>query len=181
MARGWNPAAHPRDHRGRWKSKGSAGSSGGQSSPVAGKKVNREGNGFSFPGGPGTITVRASLRSGTVQYGKTFPLIPGKANIYIGGLVRLEKAGNKPSFLEKKRNEAVDKILTRIPQSRAGKAASDILRNGQTQVGGVTVGKSGGKRRASSIRVSNSKQAMAGKRVRAGRKPRKPRQPRKRA
>lgn len=171
MAGRWNPTKHPRDNRGRFSSKG-----GGSGSPVAGRKVS-DGPGVSRKAGPGTITLRASLRSATVQYGRTIPLVPGKINIYGGVLFRVEKAGNKATFLERGRDRAVEKIASRLPKGRVGKVAEDLIRGQQSQVGGVTVGRQGGKRRASSIRVSNSKN-IAGKRVRGARKPRAPRKPR---
>lgn len=169
MARRWNPR-QPRDSHGRFAKKGGGG-------PVAGKKVSVDGPGVSRKAGPGTITVRASLRSATVQYGRSVPLIPGKVNVYGGVLFRIEKAGDKSTFLERGRDRIVDKVASKVPKNRVGRVVEDLIRGQQSQVGGVTVGRSGGKRKASSIRVSNSKN-IAGQRVRGARKPRAPRQPR---
>lgn len=169
MARRWNPR-QPRDNRGRFAKKAGGGSSGSS-------KKSGDGPGVSRKAGPGTVTVRASLRSATIQYGRSVPLLPGKVNVYGGVLFRIEKAGDKSSFLERGRDRIVDKVASKVPKNRAGKVFEDLLRGQQSTVGGVTVGRSGGKRKASSIRVSNSKN-IAGKRVRGARKPRAPRQPR---
>jgi hypothetical protein len=168
MARRWNPR-QPRDKRGRFAKKG------GGDGPSNSSKG--DGPGVSRKAGPGTITLRASLRSATVQYGRTVPLIPGKVNVYGGVLFRIEKAGDKATFLERGRDRIVDKVASKIPKNKVGKVAEDLLRGQQSQVGGVTVGRQGGKRKTTSIRVSNSKN-IAGKRVRGARKPRAPRQPR---
>lgn len=144
----WNPSAHPRDAHGRFRSKG-------------------------------RITVRASMRSATVQYGRTLPLIPGKANLYLGVLARVEKAGDKQSFVEKKVDAAVNKLVSKIPQNRAaGRIVANLIQHRESDVGGFKVGRTGRRRSASSIRVTNSKSATAGRKVRQPRKPRAPRQPR---
>lgn len=174
MARGWASANHPRDSRGRFRKKGSPAGAVSVSPRALTSGPSAEGNkksGFKLPG-QGRVQVRASLRSATVQYGRTLPIVPGKLNLYLGVLARVEKGNNNPTFLEKKVSEATENLASRIPQKGAtGKLLADLLRKGESTVNGVKVARSGGKRRASSIRLTQAKATR-------GRKVRQPRQPR---
>lgn len=125
----------------------------------------------------GKLTGRVSLRSATLQYGRTFPLIPGKVNIYVGALARVEKAGDKQTFLEKKAAAGIEKLIGKIPQNKVGKFASGLLRDKQAQVGGLSVARQGARRRGPQLKVSSAKAATAGRRVRQPRAPRQPRRP----
>src|SRR6185295_2108554 len=125
----------------------------------------------------GKLTGRVSLRSATLQYGRTFPLIPGKVNIYVGALARVEKAGDRQSFLEKKVSAGIDKLVDRIPQNKVGKFASGLLRDKQASVGGLSVNRQGARRRAPQLRVSSARASTHGRKVR---QPRAPRQARRR-
>lgn len=162
MGSRWIPNKHPRDSHGRFASKG-----GGSSAPSP------LGAGIKVPG-VGSVNARVSLRSATIQYGRSVPLIPGKATLYLGVLARVEKSGSNRSFLERRRDAAVEKLASKIPQGRAGQVAKDLLRNRKATIGGVSIGSTGGKRRTSSVRLGKAKAAGAGRKVR------KPRQPRRR-
>jgi hypothetical protein len=102
------------------------------------------------------------------MYGRTVPLIPGKINVHVGVLGRIEKAGSGPNFIEKRVDNVIERIAQRLPDK-----AGDVLRGKKTDIGGVTVGAGKRRRVNPQIRVSNKKKA-------AGRKVRQPRQPRQR-
>jgi hypothetical protein len=159
---------HPRDRRGRFARKGSG------LTAIAGSSAKSEG--FKLPG-TAKVTVRASLSSATVTYGRTLPLIPGRVNVHLGVLARVEKAGGGPNFLEKRADRLIDAVASRLPQNKAGSAVADVLRGKKTEVAGVAIG--GNRRRINpTLRAtSKSKKATAGRKVR---KPRQPRQPRQR-
>lgn len=159
---------HPRDRRGRFTSKGRG------VLALAGSPSDRKG--FKLPG-TAKVTVRASLSSATVTYGRTLPLIPGRVNVHLGVLARVEKAGGGPNFLEKRADRLIEAVATRLPQNKAGQAVADVIRGKKTEVAGVAIG--GNRRRINpTIRAaSKSKKSTAGRKVR---KPRQPRQPRQR-
>lgn len=163
-------ALHPRDRKGRFAKKGSI-------PALTGGSASRSGAGFKLPG-TAKVTVRASLSSATVSYGRTLPLIPGKVNIHLGVLARVEKAGGGQNFLEKRFDSLADKVAGRLPKNKVGSAIGDVIRGKKTDVGGVTIG--GNRRRVNpTIRAtSKSKKNSAGRKVR---KPRQPRQPRQRS
>lgn len=158
---------HPRDRRGRFAKKGAL-------TAIAGSSAKSEG--FKLPG-TAKVTVRASLSSATVTYGRTLPLIPGRVNVHLGVLARVEKAGGGPNFLEKRADRLIEAVASRLPKNQAGSAVADVLRGKKTEVAGVNIG--GNRRRINpTIRAtSKSKKATAGRKVR---KPRQPRQPRQR-
>lgn len=157
---------HPRDSKGRWRRKGSAGSSPksiGSGSPATNPK------GIKLPG-TGKVTFRAGLSSATVMYGRTVPLIPGKVNVHVGVLARVEKAGSGPNFIEKRVDSIIDRVASRLPQK-----AGDVLKGKKTDIGGVTVGAGKRRRVNPQIRVTN-KRNTAGRKVRQPRQTRQPRQ-----
>lgn len=162
-------ALHPRDRRGRFTKKGSI------AALTSGSSAKSEG--FKLPG-TAKVTVRASLSSATVTYGRTLPLIPGKVNIHLGVLARVEKASGGPNFLEKRVDSALTKLASRLPKNKAGEAIGDVLRGKKADLGGITVGGGGRRRVNPTIRAATkSKKKTAGRKVR---KPRTPRQPRQR-
>lgn len=157
----------PRDRRGRFAKKG------GAQTALTGGSAKK---GFKVPG-TSKVTVRASLSSATITYGRTLPLIPGKVNIHLGVLARVEKASSGPNFLEKKVDRLIENVATRLPQGKVGDAVKDVLRGKKTDVAGVEIG--GRRRRINpTIRAqSKSKKTTAGRKVR---KPRTARQNRQR-
>lgn len=162
-------ALHPRDRKGRFAKKG------GLTALTSGSSARSQG--FKLPG-TAKVSVRASLSSATVTYGRTLPLIPGKLNVHLGVLARIEKASGGPNFLEKRVDSALGKIASRLPKNKAGEALGDVLRGKKADIGGVTVGGGGRRRVNPTIRATTkSKRATAGRKVR---KPRTPRQPRQR-
>jgi hypothetical protein len=158
----FNPR-QPRDRHGRWRSKG--GAVGSALKEIGGDPAPKKG--ITLPG-TGRVTVRAGLSSATIMYGRTVPLIPGKINVHVGVLGRIEKAGSGPNFIEKRVDNVIERIAQRLPDK-----AGDVLRGKKTDIGGVTVGAGKRRRVNPQIRVSNKKKA-------AGRKVRQPRQPRQR-
>ncbi len=167
---GYVEGQHPRDSKGRWRSKGSAG---GSSGGTPGTELEIAGQrGAKLPG-TGRVTIRAGLSSVTVGYGRTVPIIPGKVRLHVGVFGRLEKDSSGPNFLEKKFDKALDKIATKLPKNQIGDAVGDVLKGKKTDIGGVTIGTGKRRRVNPQIKVTNKKTT-------AGRKVRKPRQPRQR-
>ena len=65
--------------------------------------------------GKGKLSFRVSPRSATVMYGHTIPIIPGKANLYVGGLARIERTRGHETALEKKIKAQGTKIASKLP------------------------------------------------------------------
>lgn len=82
----------------------------------------------------GKFSFRVSPRSATVQYGHTIPIVPGKANLYIGGLARIERARGHETALETKLRAQGRKLTSKLP-AKVQKIAS---RGGIEGPGGTT-------------------------------------------
>lgn len=63
----------------------------------------------------GKLSFRVSPRSATVQYGHTLPIVPGKINLYVGALARVERAGNHKTVIETKAVDLGKKIVGKLP------------------------------------------------------------------
>lgn len=66
----------------------------------------------------GRLSFRVSPRSATVMYGHTVPIVPGKVNLYVGGLARVERAGGYQFAVEKKIRAAGGRAVARIPHDK---------------------------------------------------------------
>lgn len=86
-------------------------------------KVRGAWNSREHPRGPdgkfinaGKVSFRLSTRSATVMYGVTVPIVPGKANLYVGALARVERARGHETALEKKvKGQAADLAAKHLP------------------------------------------------------------------
>jgi hypothetical protein len=143
MARRWLEALHPRDNKGRFRSKGK-------------------------------VSFRLGLRSATVTYGRTIPIVPGKVGLHLGVLARLESTSAKRGYLARLTDKALGQIAKRVPEKQRGMVL-DVLKRRKATVGGVQIHQIGGQRRARSVRISNAiapqKRATSGVRA-PNRKPR---------
>jgi hypothetical protein len=64
----------------------------------------------------GKLSFRVSPRSATVMYGHTLPIVPGKANLYVGVLARVERAPGYKTGLEKSASNIGKKLTAKFPQ-----------------------------------------------------------------
>ena len=83
----------------------------------------------------GKFSYRVSTRSATVHYGHTFPIIPGKANLYVGALARVERSRGHETAIEKKIKARGRKLTERLPS----KVQSILSKGGYETPGGTTI------------------------------------------
>lgn len=94
---------------------------------------------------PGNLQVggRISTRSASLTVGKRLPVVPGKLNVYVGGLVRVERANRGEGLIDKKIDAATSSLVQRLPGGLQGVAQSLVddgkIRQGNTliSVGGL--------------------------------------------
>jgi hypothetical protein len=103
----------------------------------------------------GKVSFRLGLRSATVTYGRTIPVIPGKVGLHLGVLARLESTSAKKGYLSRLTDKALGQIAKRVPEKQS-KVVLDVLKRRKATVGGVQIHQIGGQRRASSIKVSSA-------------------------
>lgn len=98
----------------------------------------------------GRFSYRVSTRSATVHYGHTFPIIPGKANLYVGALARVERNRGHETAVEKKLKARGRKITSQLP----AKVQSVLSKGGYETPGGTTIRFNKPKVRQPTIRAS---------------------------
>lgn len=98
----------------------------------------------------GKFSYRVSTRSATVHYGHTFPLIPGKANLYVGALARVERNRGHETAVEKKLKARGRVLVSKLP-AKVQRIAS---KGGYETPGGTTISFSKPKVRQPTIRAS---------------------------
>lgn len=122
----------------------------------------------------GKVSFRLGLRSATVTYGRTIPIVPGKVGLHLGVLARLESTSAKKGYLSRLTDKALAQVAKRAPDKHR-EAVLDVLKRRKATVGGVQIHQIGGQRRASSVRISSAlrtpKNATTGVRA-PNRKPR---------
>jgi len=98
----------------------------------------------------GKFSYRVSTRSATVHYGHTFPLIPGKANLYVGALARVERTRGHETAVEKKIRARGKQLTEKLP----AKFQSVLSKGGYESPSGTTISFSKPKIRQPQIRAS---------------------------
>lgn len=98
----------------------------------------------------GRFSYRVSTRSATVHYGHTFPIIPGKANLYVGALARLERNRGHETAVEKKLKARGRVLVSKLP-AKVQRIAS---KGGYETPGGTTITFNKPKVRQPTIRAS---------------------------
>lgn len=98
----------------------------------------------------GRFSYRVSTRSATVHYGHTFPLIPGKANLYVGALARVERNRGHETAVEKKLKARGRVLVSKLPAT-VQRIAS---KGGYETPGGTTITFSKPRVRQPTIRAS---------------------------
>lgn len=81
----------------------------------------------------GKFSYRVSPRSATVQYGHTLPIVPGKINLYVGALARVERSRSHETAIEKKIRAQGTKLTSKLPAK-----VQSVLSKGGYETGGGT-------------------------------------------
>lgn len=89
--------------------------------------------------GPGRVSGRIGMRSATVAYGKDIQLGPNY-NLHLATLARIEKTGNKKTYLEKLRTKVLMSLADKIPNAKLREHAENIIRSRSTKIGKTNVG-----------------------------------------
>lgn len=133
-----------------------------------------------------TASVRLSTRSVSATVGRRFALVPGKVNLYVGGLVRLENASRNKGPIDKLQDKIQDRLVNAVPDGKLRAIASGLAGSGQFREGSTLITGSTGRKGTPTIRVGTSGGNLkpgggvqTGNRTRSpNRKPRAPRTPR---
>mgnify|MGYP001047240209 CR=1 FL=1 len=136
-----------------------------------------------------TYGVRVSTRSVSATVGRRIPLVPGKVNLYVGGLVRLENASRSKGPIDRVLDRAGDRLVNAVPDGRGRDIARSLVGTGQFREGSTLITANTGRRGRATVsarrstggtmRGGNSVQTKGNASVRSpNRKPRQPRQPR---
>lgn len=133
-----------------------------------------------------TIGFRVSTRSVSGTVGTRFPLVPGKVNIYVGALVRVENASRSKGPLDRLIGGAKERTVSAFPEGKLRDIASGLASKGAVNHGSTLITGSTGRRSTPTLRsqtsVGGSRRdtisSPAASKARRERAPRKPRQPR---
>jgi hypothetical protein len=122
----------------------------------------------------GRLSFRVGVRSASVSYGRTIPIIPGKVGLHLGVLARLENISERRGYLSRLTDKALLGIANKAPEKQRS-LVLDILKRRKATVGGVQIHQIGGQRRARSVKISgvqnSARRATSGVRA-PNRKPR---------
>jgi hypothetical protein len=140
--------------------------------------------------GKGSAGVRVSTRSVSVNAGRRYAVVPGKVNVYVGGLIRVENASRSKGPIDRFIDRKSEKLLSLIPDGGARRVAQGLAGTGQFRSGSTLVQGTLGRRSTPTIRATKNSGSLARNSARTGdtikmsgtkkRAPRKPRQPRRR-
>jgi hypothetical protein len=109
-----------------------------------------------------SIGVRVSTRSVSATIGKRFPIIPGRANLYVGGLVRLENARRSKGPISLAADRFQDKLINLAPEGRTRDVIGSVLREGSVRQGSTLITANSGRRSSPTIRATRSSSHMRG-------------------
>lgn len=134
----------------------------------------------------GSVGLRVSTRSVSATAGYRIPIVPGKINVFVGGLVRVENASRAKGPIDRFVDRKTDQVLSKLPDGATSNIIKGLVSNGQYKNGSTLVQGNTGRRSAPTLRVGRST-AKATNNANTGavqttrspnRKPRVPRQPR---
>lgn len=125
----FNPA-QPRDSKGRWT------------------------KGF----GRVQVGGRISTSSASLTVGKRIPVVPGKVNVYVGGLVRVERANRGNGLIDRKIDAATSSLIQRLPSNFQGIAQS-LADDGRYRQGSTLVSVGGLKAPSPTVNIRRANQA----------------------
>jgi hypothetical protein len=103
-----------------------------------------------------SIGVRVSTRSVSATVGRRFPIIPGRANLYVGGLVRLENARRSKGPIAQAADRVQDRLINAVPEGATKNVLSGILKEGGFRQGSTLISASSGFKSTPTIRATRS-------------------------
>jgi hypothetical protein len=86
-------------------------------------------------------SVRVSTRSISYNVGVRVPIVPGRANLYVGGLARLERAQGK-GFGQGRVTKVVNSIAKRLGDAEGNSTIARLIKNNDIDLGGITLKRS---------------------------------------
>lgn len=109
-----------------------------------------------------SVGVRVSTRSASVTAGRRVPLIPGRVNLYVGGLVRLENARRSKGPLSRLADRAQDRAINALPEGALKSAVGSVLKEGNYRAGSTLITANSGRRSTPTIRATRSSSPRGG-------------------
>ncbi len=126
----------------------------------------RDGNGRFRP--KLSQSVRLSPISVSYNAGVRVPIVPGRANLYVGALVRVERAGGN-QFLKKQTDRFVNAVAGRFGDADGRSAVAQVLKGNEIKRGGLRIVGPRNVINTPSFRVSSTPASRAAPEVRAAR------------
>jgi hypothetical protein len=102
------------------------------------------------------VGVRVSTRSVSVTAGRRLPLIPGRVNLYVGGLARLENARRSRGPVARAQEVVTDALVNKLPEGKLRDLAGSIAKEGRFQAGSTLITASSGRRSTPTIRATRN-------------------------
>lgn len=101
-----------------------------------------------------SVGVRVSTRSVSVTVGKRVPLVPGKVNLYVGALARVERANRNNGPLDRAIDGIKNSVVNSFPEGKFRNIASSLAQQGSVNTGSTLITGSTGFRGTPTIRAS---------------------------
>lgn len=127
----------------------------------------RDGNGRFRP--KLSQSVRVSPISVSYNAGVRVPIVPGRANLYVGALVRVEKAGGN-TFLKKATDRFVNSVAGRFRDEGGRSALAQVLKGNEVTRNGLRIKGPRNVINTPSFRLSSTPATRAAATVRAPRR-----------
>lgn len=104
----------------------------------------------------GSIGFRVSTRSVSATAGRRFPIVPGKVNLYVGALVRVENASRSKGPIDKLTDKVQDRLVNAIPEGATRNIIKNLAGSGSHREGSTLISGTTGRRSTPTIRVTRS-------------------------
>ena len=103
-----------------------------------------------------SVGIRVSTRSVSATAGVRFPIVPGKVNLFVGGLVRIENASRAKGPLDRLADAGRDKLINALPEGAISRIGKGLIGEGQYRSGSTLIQGTTGRRSTPTIRVGRT-------------------------
>lgn len=103
-----------------------------------------------------SIGVRVSTRSVSATIGRRFPIIPGRVNLYVGGLARIENAKRSKGPIAQAADKIQDRLINIAPEGKVRDVIGSVVRDGAVRQGSTLISANSGRKSSPTIRVTKS-------------------------
>lgn len=121
-----------------------------------------------------SVGLRVSTRSASATVGKRYPIVPGKVNLYVGGLVRVESANRNKGPISRGAARIQDQAIRLLPDGEFRNNVQSLVKEGRARQGSTLISGTTGRRSRPTISFAqnDSSRREAARRQRAPRPPR---------